>query len=185
MPTECIPTLFEFPAVEGRQVVAGFDGGAITTDAGALLLGQTDRAIRLTERFAACFTETRTAGLVEHQVETLVMQGADHNGFGNALDNVILGTATADVIIGGLDNRECRLHVNRQAWRFGKPWAPSPPTTSPCSPPNTGPSPTERRTSSSRSPGGSVLRSESSGRCNVRAAVLTGDHTFEVATWFS
>jgi Transposase DDE domain group 1 len=74
MPTECIPTLFEFPAVEGRQVVAGFDGGAITTDAGALLLGQTDRAIRLTERFAACFTDTRTAELVEHQVETLVMQ---------------------------------------------------------------------------------------------------------------
>jgi hypothetical protein len=74
MPTECIPTLFEFPAVEGRQVVAGFDGGAITTDAGALLLGQTDRAIRLTARFAACFTDTRTAELVEHQVETMVMQ---------------------------------------------------------------------------------------------------------------
>ncbi len=74
MPTECIPTLFEFPAVEGRQVVAGFDGGAITSDAGALLLGQTDRAIRLTERFAACFTDTRTAGLVEHPVDTLVMQ---------------------------------------------------------------------------------------------------------------
>ncbi len=31
------------------------DGGAITTDAGALLLGETDRAIRLTERFATCF----------------------------------------------------------------------------------------------------------------------------------
>jgi DDE family transposase len=74
MPTECIPTLFEFPAVEGRQVVAGFDGGAITTDAGALLLGQADRAIRLTERFAACFTDTRTAGLVEHQVDILAMQ---------------------------------------------------------------------------------------------------------------
>ncbi len=74
MPTECSATLFEFPAVEGRQVVAGFDGGAITTDAGALLLGQTDRAIRLTERFAACFADTRTSGLVEHQVETLVMQ---------------------------------------------------------------------------------------------------------------
>jgi DDE family transposase len=74
MPTECNPALFDFPAVEGRAVVASFDGGAITSDAGALLLGQTDRAIRLTERFAACFADTRTAGLVEHQVETLVMQ---------------------------------------------------------------------------------------------------------------
>ena len=54
MPTECTRGLFEFPPVESRHVVAGFDGGAITSDAGALLLGQTDRAIRLTERFAAC-----------------------------------------------------------------------------------------------------------------------------------
>src|SRR5882757_10845681 len=74
MPTECNPALFEFPPIEGRHVVASFDGGAITSDAGALLLGQTERAIRLTERFAACFKDTRTAELVEHQVETLVMQ---------------------------------------------------------------------------------------------------------------
>ena len=74
MPTECSAMLFEFPSLEGRQVVASFDGGAITTDAGALLLGQSDRAIRLTERFAACFADTRTAELVEHQVETMVMQ---------------------------------------------------------------------------------------------------------------
>ena len=73
MLTECNPALFEFPAVEGRHVVASFDGGAITSDAGALLLGQTDHAIRLTERFAACFADTRTAGLVEHQVETLLV----------------------------------------------------------------------------------------------------------------
>ena len=36
-------------------------------------LGQAGRALRLTERFAACFADTRTAG-VEHQGETLVMQ---------------------------------------------------------------------------------------------------------------
>jgi len=74
MPTECTPALFEFPPVEGHAVVASFDGGAITSDAGALLLGQTDRAIRLTERFATCFADTRIAGLVEHQVDTMVMQ---------------------------------------------------------------------------------------------------------------
>jgi hypothetical protein len=55
-------------------VVASFDGGAITSDAGAVLLGQTDRAIRLTERFATCFADTRIAGRVEHQVDTMVMQ---------------------------------------------------------------------------------------------------------------
>jgi Transposase DDE domain group 1 len=74
MPTECSAALFEFAPVEGRRVVAAFDGGAITSDAGAFLLGQTDKAIRLTQRFAGCFTDLRMAELVEHEVATLVMQ---------------------------------------------------------------------------------------------------------------
>jgi Transposase DDE domain group 1 len=74
MPTECSPTLFEFTPVEGRRVVAGFDGGAITSDAGALLLGPADRAIGLIDRFAACFSDARMPELVEHQVSTMVMQ---------------------------------------------------------------------------------------------------------------
>ena len=45
MPTECIPDLFGFEPVEGRRVEAAFDGGAVTSDAGALLLGRTDRTI--------------------------------------------------------------------------------------------------------------------------------------------
>ena len=74
MPTECSPTLFEFAPVEGRAVVAAFDGGAITSDGGALLLGEADRAIRLTERFAACFIDARMPELVEHAVGTMVLQ---------------------------------------------------------------------------------------------------------------
>ena len=74
MPTECSATQFEFAPVEGRHVVAAFDGGAITSDAGALLLGETDRAIRLTARFAGCFTDARAPELVEHAVGTLVLQ---------------------------------------------------------------------------------------------------------------
>ena len=45
MPTECTPDFFGFEPVEGREVVAAFDAGSITSDAGALLLGATDRAI--------------------------------------------------------------------------------------------------------------------------------------------
>jgi Transposase DDE domain group 1 len=74
MPTECTAELFEFASVEGRSVVAGFDGGAITSDAGALLLGATDRAIRLIGRFAECFIDRRRAEYVEHLVATLVGQ---------------------------------------------------------------------------------------------------------------
>jgi hypothetical protein len=74
MPTECSASLFDFAPVEGHRVVAGFDGGAITSDAGALLLGSTDRAIRMTERFAGCFTDRRMPGVVEHSVRSMVMQ---------------------------------------------------------------------------------------------------------------
>ena len=34
MPTECNPTLFEFAPVEDRKVVAGFDGGTMSSNAG-------------------------------------------------------------------------------------------------------------------------------------------------------
>jgi len=74
MPTECTPDLFEFEPVEGRRVVAAFDGGAITSDAGALLLGATDLAINMMQRFAACFDDVRRQELIEHEVVTLVGQ---------------------------------------------------------------------------------------------------------------
>ena len=49
MPTECSAPWMGFAAVEGRAVVADFDGGAITSDAGALLLDATDQALGLVE----------------------------------------------------------------------------------------------------------------------------------------
>ncbi len=55
---------------------AAFDGGTITSDVRALLLGATDRAIRLVERFAACFTDHRAAEAIEHTPPTLVGQRA-------------------------------------------------------------------------------------------------------------
>ena len=74
MPTECSPSLFEFARVDGRAVVASFDGGRITSDAGALLLGAADRVIGLTRKLAARFTDRRNPAFIEHEVETLVMQ---------------------------------------------------------------------------------------------------------------
>ena len=55
-------------------MVAGFDGGNITSNAGALLLGQVDRGLGLVRRFADCFIDRRDPRYVEHQVETLVGQ---------------------------------------------------------------------------------------------------------------
>ena len=55
-------------------MVVGFHGGAITSHAGALLLGATDRAIGLIRRFTECFRDARSPERVEHEVATLVGQ---------------------------------------------------------------------------------------------------------------
>jgi DDE family transposase len=81
MPTDCSVDLFGFVAVEGRRVEAAFDGGSISSDGGALLLGAADRALGLIDRFAGCFQDNRQSGLVEHRVRTLVGQRV----FGQAL----------------------------------------------------------------------------------------------------
>lgn len=74
MQTECITEVFGFAPVEGRKVVAGFDGGAMTSDAGALLLGATDRVIGLVDRLAQCFADARHPALIEHELRTLIGQ---------------------------------------------------------------------------------------------------------------
>jgi Transposase DDE domain group 1 len=58
MPTECAQACLNLH--EGRAVVASFDGGRITSDAGAPLLGAADRVIGLTRKLAACFTDRQS-----------------------------------------------------------------------------------------------------------------------------
>ena len=74
MPTQCNPTGMAFGRAGGREVVADFDGGLVSSEAGALLLGATDRAIRLVERFAACFQDARDPAYVWHRLNSLVAQ---------------------------------------------------------------------------------------------------------------
>jgi len=74
MQTQCNARQFEFEGVGRRSVVAAFDGGAVSSDAGALLLAQADRAIGLIGRFASCFKDGRDPELIEHSVKMLVGQ---------------------------------------------------------------------------------------------------------------
>ncbi len=74
MPTECSAEPSVFGRVEGRPVVTEFDGGALTSDAGGLLLGAADRRLDLVRRFAGCFRDARNPRFVEHAVATLVGQ---------------------------------------------------------------------------------------------------------------
>jgi Transposase DDE domain group 1 len=50
------------------------DSGSVSRNCNRLLLGATDRAIGLVERFAECFTDGRAPELVEHEVSTMVGQ---------------------------------------------------------------------------------------------------------------
>ena len=74
MPTQCNAEQLEFSCVERRRVVAAFDGGTVSSDAGALLLGRTDAAIGLIDRLAGCFIDRRDPELIEHTVRTLIGQ---------------------------------------------------------------------------------------------------------------
>ena len=74
MPTDRSPAPFEFAPVEDRRVVASFDGGAITSNAGALAARGHGSAIGVVRRFPACFRDARSPERVEHEVATLVGQ---------------------------------------------------------------------------------------------------------------
>jgi len=65
---------FGFQRVGRREVVARFDGGRISSDGGALLLGEVERHTGILSQFAGCFDDYRDEELVEHSVEQLVSQ---------------------------------------------------------------------------------------------------------------
>ena len=74
MTTECTQRSFRFHSQSGRDVVARFDGGRITSDGGSVLLGETERRTGILRQFAACFTDHRDPELIEHTVHDLVAQ---------------------------------------------------------------------------------------------------------------
>jgi hypothetical protein len=72
--TECNQESFEFEELFSRQVVARFDGGTISSDAGGLLLRETERRIRLLKRLRGCFSDGRNPARIEHGLEQMLAQ---------------------------------------------------------------------------------------------------------------
>jgi hypothetical protein len=72
--TECTQSGFEFQAHFSRDVVARFDGGRMTSDAGGLLLRETDQRLNLLPRLAQCFLDGRDSTRIEHSVAEMVSQ---------------------------------------------------------------------------------------------------------------
>ena len=54
--TECKPKPIEFHALGSREIVAQFDGGDITSDAGGMLLREVEQRTGILKKFAECFT---------------------------------------------------------------------------------------------------------------------------------
>jgi len=74
VPTDCNPQTIAFTPLARRQLLAAFDGGRITSDAGVLLLREVAGRSRLFERMAACVPDPRDPARVEHEQRTMLAQ---------------------------------------------------------------------------------------------------------------
>jgi hypothetical protein len=74
MKTQCKSEALLFQTETKRELLAHFNGGNICSDAGGLLLQQTERITGIIKKFARCFTDHRDADLIEHTLEELLAQ---------------------------------------------------------------------------------------------------------------
>ena len=74
MPTHCNSGTIDFTPVGRRKLRAQFDGGPITSDAGALLLREAARRSKLFKRMAAAVPDPREPAMVEHDQQTMLAQ---------------------------------------------------------------------------------------------------------------
>ncbi|HSI20185.1 MAG TPA: IS1380 family transposase [Verrucomicrobiae bacterium] len=71
---KCSPEAWEVQGKNGEALTVNFEGGALTSDAGLLLLKEADTRLGLISRLAACFTDHRASGYVDFTVEELLAQ---------------------------------------------------------------------------------------------------------------
>ena len=74
MQTDCNPKQLHFQGLGKRDVVAAFDGGTISSDAGAVLLREVEAARGFLRRFSRCFVDRRDPRYLEHSVREIVSQ---------------------------------------------------------------------------------------------------------------
>lgn len=65
---------FEFKAISGKRVTADFTGGAVTSDAGVLVMRETANRIGIIEQLASAIHDKRHQGYVKHEINELLMQ---------------------------------------------------------------------------------------------------------------
>src|SRR4051794_25793731 len=62
----------DLPAVAGKPVHVGFDGGRLTSDAGILLLSAVEQRLRIAERLAGCLEDPRDPDRVRHELAEMI-----------------------------------------------------------------------------------------------------------------
>ena len=63
---------FELPAVAGKKVSVGFDGGRLSSDGGVLLLRDVERRLGLAARLAGCMNDRRATVRIDHSLEEML-----------------------------------------------------------------------------------------------------------------
>lgn len=63
--TQSTPEQLRFPAINGLTVRADFNGGALSTDFGPLILSGVDRQIQLTHQMAEAFNDQRHPSYID------------------------------------------------------------------------------------------------------------------------
>lgn len=72
--TQCTPTCLPFATLNHRRLEADFAGGALTTDAGALLLREADKRLGLLDALDRCLLDPRDPDLITHPQRALLAQ---------------------------------------------------------------------------------------------------------------
>ena len=60
--------------VKGKEIIANFEGGKITSDAGILLISELDKKLKITARFSQCFQDYRNSSYRSYSVHQLLVQ---------------------------------------------------------------------------------------------------------------
>jgi len=72
--TECSPNQLNIGTLNGRKIIANFEGGRITSDAGIILIAELDKKLKITARLAECFQDYRHKSYVDYSVHKLLAQ---------------------------------------------------------------------------------------------------------------
>lgn len=72
--TECTSKTYDFGKLGSRPILADFNGGTLTSDAGLLLIKQVDEQFQITQHFAQCFIDRRDPSRIQHHLGDLVTQ---------------------------------------------------------------------------------------------------------------